>query len=226
MSTVNLPDSLHLHFADLERRLRILENTSRVSAVGSSGTMTTYSAATGAAISRLGVLPNGESGLQVARDDGTTALQVAANGQAHQQLTITDRAGNVLLSDDIAGAGLGRPWLPVPASIAAPLAFTSAAAVPAYDLTYIRQHAKLVTQFYAWADTGTTGTVSLVNTTGGTAALGTMSIDSTTTGLTIIGPVPVSGAYGTTQAVQLQIQRTTGTGTVYIRHSNTVAVQS
>lgn len=119
MVDTNIPRQLDLvgQIRALERRLRILEQSTRViSLVNDTGQFIFYAADGVTPIMQLGDQPNGDRGILLARETGPEALRISKlfPTDANQTLQISDRSGNVVIQDEwFTGVGLNWPKLPI-----------------------------------------------------------------------------------------------------------------
>lgn len=232
-------EQLRVLLADIVRRVRNLESARPLESaaitrggiqVTGGGTLTVVDT-DGRTVAVLGALPtqynradgSRQPGLVFYREDGSTAVFLGdANPTVspfQQALQITDRAGRAVLADDTnSGHGLANPHI-----TGCTLQDTNTATWPATTAAtwttiaygyYEVQNPLLSWSFGLQADTGTTGQFRLlVN----SSQVGTTQ--TVTAGFATWSPLPVSlvaagNAIGSIPLIELQAQRTAGTGTV------------
>ncbi|MEU3598796.1 hypothetical protein ABZ714_08710 [Streptomyces sp. NPDC006798] len=123
----------------------------------------------------IGVNADGsqQQGALFRRDDGTLALGLYGSGDGRQSLSVQDRTGAVVVADDAAGAGLARPYVPIPL-YPAPAAITSADWTRVLQGGMYLQHPRIAVGVWVQADPGTTveARVRFLAADGTTAPLG------------------------------------------------------
>lgn len=155
------------------------------------------------------------------RQDGSMAMSLydplPGSGGYNQFLAWWDRTGHVIISDDTdSGQGLARPYLSGVGYPAQPRHWPSTASGSyevLYRARYAKQHPRLCVQ--AWGTTDTAGTTGQMQVMVNGVQLGaTQSLNSTSVTEFVFGPTAVDGTFGQYLNVELQAQRTAGTGNV------------
>ncbi|MFH8345007.1 hypothetical protein [Streptomyces sp. NPDC018045] len=117
-----------------------------------------------------GQSPQGDWYVEMAREDGTPAVQVGNNtfdgDDVRQMVRLRSRSGDVIVMDDYYADGyLGRPWVPVPMSSAAYVTGSE------WRTTHVgriqAQHAVLAASWSVYAPPGTTAETRLMINRGG-----------------------------------------------------------
>lgn len=171
------------------------------------------------ALMYLGELVDGtgafvDSGLIMFRPDGSESLVVGSGG-----VGVKDTAGNIVFSTDAtSGQGLARPYIPAafyPARNGDFLTSTAASFETVWRAKLGKQQPKLYAECWAFADTaGTTGQVQVM--VNGVQLDATASVTNSAVTLFTFGPAAVAGAFGVTLNVEIQAQRTAGTGNIQV----------
>lgn len=158
---------------------------------------------------------------RINRANGVKVFEVfsSADGTEGKAL-INDRQGNEILGDDwLIGKGLSRPylaysWYPISEFFAPPVSTSNASYEGAWVVEGNLQHPAIFVNVRVIADAGTAGNIKLRDTFFGvdiwtaavtTAFNGTLSSTST---------IPGGRSYGENFSLELQVQRTAGTGNI------------
>lgn len=157
----------------------------------------------------------------VRRNDGTVALLLwdprpDLDGY-NQFLGWYDRSGNAVMTDDtVSGQGLGRPYLPGVAYLSQARHWPAGGASgwePLWRVMHNKQQPRLFARAWGTCDTaGTTGQLRLM--VDGVQVGATQDVDAGAVREFLFGPVAVAGTFGQYLTVELQVQRTAGTGGV------------
>jgi hypothetical protein len=142
------------------------------------------------------------------RADGTIAFSTVA------QTTIWDGAGSAVVGDDAGGAGLARPYIPVPwapARTADWLATTNASFEDVWRMSPLKINPRATITIGHIADAATTGDVQV---TINGSATGSPTAVATTVGSTTVGPFTLPGAQESTVELRVQGRRTGGAGSI------------
>lgn len=226
---------------DMLRRLRGLENGSQLAAgvTISQGGLTVVDPNTGTTIFRLGLYPlNDGSGrkqmvLFLYRNDGSIVQAMwdgnTTDGHPFQQaLQWFDRNGDTVFSDDTtSGQGIARPYIPMGAFVDAlvPTATTTNTTFTLLQsLVGVKQHPKVQGQILVYADSGTTGTIELVDQDGN--VLFTTNLTSGQFGYLSYGPVALAGEHEKAISLNIQGKVLTGAGKVGARGVSALGIQS
>ncbi|WKU45964.1 hypothetical protein Q3V23_18925 [Streptomyces sp. VNUA116] len=210
---------------DLERQVRELAGRSQIRPamdqvskgnvrIGEGGTLGVY-APTGHQILGVGYWDNGEYGLFLGRQDGSTAMtiRVGNDEKMPQPVRLFDAKGNMIWADDVKTGGIAFPYLPL-------LPPTSSYVGPHWPRTEETSFTQIANSFNSiWqpkmrfymhtaADSGTAGEVRvLVNDRPwGPAVRAGQPFDHTN----FIGAAP-----GSQVEIAVEARRTSGTGSVY-----------
>lgn len=243
--------SLMREINDLKKRLRRLETrrslgNSSISegdlSVTSGGAFRVVDAGDGHEVGRIGALPSWanrsdgspQPGVLFNREDGTLAGFLgdlnATTPPYRQAWQILDRAGHVVFADDTnSGQGIALPYLTfgmpvgngVPTDTTTSGTFTTLQAVAGYWMS-----PKLLGQILIYASDGATaGQVRIVDENG--AQLGaTITVAAGAFQWVTWGPVTPPGSFGDPKTLNFQARRTAGTGTIGLRASTVIGVQS
>lgn len=157
----------------------------------------------------------------IRRNDGTVALLLwdprpDLDGY-NQFLGWYDRSGNAVMTDDtVSGQGLGRPYLPGVAYPSQARHWPSGGTTgwePLYRVMHNKQQPRLFARAWGSCDTaGTTGQMRLM--VDGNQLGATQNVNAAAVTEFAFGPAPVAGTFGQYLSVELQVQRTAGTGAV------------
>jgi hypothetical protein len=243
MGAVPKPEhSIASKFNDLERRVRAIEasNPLQAGATISGGGLTAKDPNTGHTTSfqGLGGFNDGSGRKQMESlfyraSDGSIALAIFDGGVGYghtysQALQIYDRTGDVILADDTASAqGLARPYIPIGffTSNSVPTdTTTSTSFATLQTLIGYKQHPKVAGQILVYADTGTTGTIQLVDQLSN--VLYTTNLTSGQFGYVSFGPTALAGAHELAISLNIQGKVLTGAGKVGARGVAAWGVQS
>lgn len=168
-------------------------------------------------------LPDGsyQPSVIIRRNDGTVALLLwdprpDLDGY-NQYLGIYDRTGNAIFTDDtVSGLGIGRPYMPSVGYPVQPRHWPSTASgtwEPLYRARYAKQNPRLIVQAWGCTDTaGTTGEIRIM--VDGVQLGATQAVSSGVVAEFVFGPTVMAGTFGQYLNVELQAQRTAGTGNV------------
>lgn len=168
-------------------------------------------------------LPDGsyQPSVIIRRNDGTVALLLwdprpDLDGY-NQFLGWYDRSGNAVITDDTqSGQGIGRPYLPGVGYPAQARHWPSGGAggwEALYRVRHNKQQPRLAVQAWGSCDTaGTTGELRVM--VDGVQLGATQSVTSGAVTEFVFGPTAVAGSFGQLLNVELQVQRTAGTGLV------------
>jgi hypothetical protein len=172
-----------------------------------------------------------QQGLKVYREDGSIAFSVwNSAGVGAQPISIWDKAGNILIADDLQSGGLARPYLSTdawfdsteyPSSTTTNTSFTQV-----QHLAWIKQHPKVQAFFLVRCSDGTTsGQIQLVDNSSNviagpiTVAAGAFYYGSATG--------PIAGAHESQTYLHWQAMVNPGsTGNIGVKGLSTFGVQS
>lgn len=221
---------------DLQRTVRQMQ-----SLLVNAGTIQVNDPTSGTPVFFVGQIPmnDGSGRMQAAVEifrpqDGSTALIMYDGGVAfghtlQQALQWYDRlGGNVVIADDTtSGQGLAKPYIPigfftdntVPTSTT-----TSASFVTLQTLIGFKQHPKVSGQILVYADSGTTGTIQLIDQDGN--LLFTTNLSSAQFSYVSFGPVALAGGHELPVSLNIQGKVLTGAGKVGARGVAAWGVQS
>lgn len=216
MSVVNRAPDLFAEFREHERRLRVLENSNRLTSASLKGGTLTVLDASGNVVGKLGVLANGATGFQAFAPGGSGHAELGVfedipSGQP--QIIIRDGQGNACVALNNQQAGLGHPYLtaalyPITQTVTASTSFVTLFAARVH-----MQAAAIMLDFYGLADSASTGAARLL--VNGVQLGSTMVLPTNTDNEYTIGPAVVPGwTFDSEVYVELQVQRTAGTGNV------------
>lgn len=170
---------------------------------------------------------------QFNRQDGTIAFIIADLGTAPghpfaQSLQMWDHGSHVWAADDIlSGQGIARPYIPIGAFVdnTVPVSTTTSATFTTLQtLVGYKQHPKVGGQILVYADSGTTGTIQLVDQDAN--VLFTHTLASGEFAYVNYGPVALAGAHEASISLNIQGKVLTGAGKVGARGVAAVGVQS
>lgn len=241
----NIPQPAHTiasKYNDLLRRVKALEaaNPLQAGATITGGGLTGIDPNTGhrTFFVGLGGFDDGSGRQQMETlffraSDGSVALAIfdGGTGLGHtysQALAIYDRAGDVIVADDTtSGQGLARPYIPLGAftDTSVPTATTTSASfVTLQSLAGYKQHPKLVMQILVYADSGTTGTIQVVDQASNVVA--TTNLTSGQFGYVSFGPTALAGTHELPISLNIQGKVLTGAGKVGARGVYAIGVQT
>lgn len=226
---------------DLARRVHALENGSMLEggATISKGGLTAKDPNTSNTTTFMGLggFSDGSGRKQMInamyRADGTLALIIADLGTApghtfQQALQIWDHGGDIVFADDItAGQGLARPYIPLGTFVDAlvPTATTTSTSfVTLQTLSGYKQHPKVVFQVLVYADSGTTGTIQIIDQSSNVVA--TTNLTSGQFGYVNFGPTAIVGTHELPISLNIQGKVLTGAGKVGARGTYAIGIQS
>lgn len=182
-------------------------------------------------------IPDGSGRTQQAflvwRDDGTAAFAMAdlgtIYGHTHQQALVWfDRSGNAVFADDtVSGQGIASPYLSLGTFVDAvvPTATTTSTSfVNLQTLIGFKQQPKVQGQVLVYADSGTTGTIQIVDQLSN--VLFTTNLTSGQFAYVNFGPVALAGAHQLPISLNIQGKVLTGSGKVGARGIAAIGVGS
>lgn len=154
-------------------------------------------------------------GLAVFRPDGAAALAVFQAGAVFVPV-IYDHAGNsVLLTDEVAGQGLVRPYIPIRFSdnvVASWAQVTAGTFTPAYAAAFYKQHAQVRLWVQVITPAGVTAEVELFDLDNSVQlAMFTVAAGANAGGELL---TPISGAHGDVRNLAVRARVASGAGTV------------
>lgn len=185
---------------------------------------------------RIGMMPNGDRGLTIAREDGSVAIEMRSviSGSA-QALVVRDRQGNRIAGDSILSfAGFDAPHIPIPFT---PVDYTSSALaqstssgtfVATHEHRGFRQNPALKPQLMVRCSDGTTAAEVQVWDVLGASYLGgylsspvvhTISVPAGTTAFTLFefsSALALPSAMSDPMHLQIHVRRTAGAGSVSV----------
>lgn len=228
-------------FNDLLRRVKALEAGNSLQAgtfiSGGGFTATDPNTSNRTVFIGLGPMQDGSGRKQMEsllyRADGTIALAIydggTVDGHTFQQaLQVFDRSVNIILADDTtSGQGLARPYIPMGAFTdnSVPTATTTSATfVTLQTLVGYKQHPKVQGQVLVYADSGTTGTIQIIDQSSN--VLFTTNLTSAQFGYLSYGPVALAGTHELPISLNIQGKVLTGAGKVGARGVSAVGVQT
>lgn len=171
--------------------------------------------------------------VEMLRQDGSLALILADLGTAfghtiQQALQWFDRLGNIVFADDtLSGQGIARPYLAFGAFVnaAVPSATTTSTTfVNLQTLVGYKQHPRITGQILVYADSGTTGTIQLVDQASN--VLYTTNLTSGQFGYVEYGPVALAGTHELPISLNIQGKVLTGAGKVGASGGSPFGIQS
>lgn len=167
------------------------------------------------------------------REDGSLAFVLGDLGTTpghtfEQALQWFDRAGNIIVADDTtSGQGLARPYLSMGTFVddTVPTATTTSTTFATLQtLSGFKQHPKIFGQILTYSDTGTTGTIQLVDQSSN--VLFTTNLASGQFSYVTFGPVALAGVHEAGIVLSIQGKVLTGTGKVGARGVSAIGVQT
>lgn len=187
--------------------------------IGEGGTLR-VEAPSGQPVLVTGEFASGKYGARISRSDGTgTALVVGSEpAEFGQMIRIYPRgAGSVaiVMDDALHDGWLGRPWVPVPLPV--PVApewwpSTTSSTWQTVAVSYAsRQHVAISGYGRIYAEASTTGQMRVL--AQGTQVGPTTSVTGTVNSVSVRANLP-AGTWGELLTVEVQLQRTSGTGLV------------
>lgn len=229
------------HISELYRRMHNIENSNTIDggATFSKGALRGVDPNNGETVFFVGLapIPDGSGRMQMIvdlqRDDGTSALQLTDDGttpgHTHQQaFQLFDRSGNIWAADDTtSGQGMARPYIPICNFVDATVptaTTTSTSFVTLQSGSGFKQHPKIEGQILVYADTGTTGTIQLVDQASN--VLFTHTLTSGEFDYVNFGPVALAGTHEQTITLSIQGKVLTGAGKVGARGVSAIGVQT
>lgn len=142
-----------------------------------------------------------------------------------------DAAGTLVVGDDPGvGAGLARPYVPLPmlpASTAMEVSTTAGAMTDLWVGVIYKQHPMVLAYPLVRSSAGdTTGEVDLYDVTGGVVLAGPVAIGAGSNAYRLLGPAAIAGAHLSSRTISLRGRRTAGTGTIGARLSCCYGMES
>lgn len=216
---VKQPDIIQT-LLDIQRRIRILEAAPRLTASNiqtNGNSRLSVTDANGNLVVQMGDFAAGFGTGFLAKAPGGSGLAELAvyqnPGSGNPQIAVFDNAGNPVFALNNAQPGLGHPYMHAALYPLAETTTASTSFVTLYQGQVYLQAAALQCDFYAFADSASTGAARLL--VGGVQLGSTVVVPTSTNQSYTIGPLVVPGwSFGQTVYVELQIERTAGTGNV------------
>lgn len=172
--------------------------------------------------------------VEMSRQDGSVALVLADLGSVpghaiQQALQWQDRAGpNIIFADDtVSGQGIARPYIPIGffTSNSVPTDTTTSTSFATLEtLVGYKQHPKVQGQILVYADSGTTGTIQLIDQASN--VLFTTTLTSGQFGYVNFGPVALAGVHELPISLNIQGKVLTGAGKIGARGVSAWGVQT
>lgn len=222
MSKVNRAPDLIAEIRDLQKRIRILENSNRLTSASiKSGGLKAYDS-TGAEALRVGDFTYGAfqaHGLSSYRPDGSLIFGVGKFDGVGTTFVINDLLGNTVfaLDETAANGGLDRPFLPLP-FYPTPQSMWASTSAAGFNSLYRAETFVWQTRAAVGFQAAITGTaVGQVQIFVNNVAFGSPTVISSTTPAQFFIDGIVMGAVGTDCFIDIAAGVTSGTGTVVLR---------
>jgi hypothetical protein len=145
----------------------------------------------------------------VRRTDGTVAMLITT------LWSLLDRAGNVVISEDTSGVGLGRPYLPIPFALARYTDWPASTSASFEDIH--RASIKKINPFAYLVighTTDVSGTTGDLQVTVNGAILGSTIAVTFTQAAVTIAPFQLPGLFRDQVELRVRVRRTAGSGAV------------
>jgi hypothetical protein len=220
MAKVNRPPDVFAEIRELEKRIRVLENANRATNTSIKGGTLSILDDQGRLVASIGdhKFSDGSThtGLVVVSPDAVDKGALVAGWDPTPgsfQATVFDAAGNPVFATNANVPGIGHPYLtaamyPVTQTMVPNTSWTTLFAAR------LHMHAAAIkADFYGVADSASTGAARLL--VDGVQIGSTVTLPTNTATEYTIGPAVVSGwTFDSEVYVELQVQRTAGTGNV------------
>lgn len=217
MGATHQPEDQGSQIIAIRRELKALRDRVGLVAAKFRGEFEVLHATAGTWLLKIGRGSQGKYFLSIRRDDGSVAFEIGTTTSGQQFWAGWDRSAHIVVSDDaLSGEGLARPWLPHPSvdtlASAMPMVSNTSWFQTAGSGSFIKQQPFMQIQ-------------ALVRTAGGSAGQARFAVNGTPVGSVIdIGvdqffwtpsqKIALPGNYDDSLFVTVEVQRTSGTGTV------------
>ena len=182
-----------------------------------------------------GSVPAG-SGMILYRHNGGIYFSLEGTDPDSQFWALRDEVGNIVASDDsAAGQGLATPYIPLgayPTRLLLTFATdgeqtTSSTFGPLWTIHGHKQHPRLRVGVYVYTDVaGTNAEIRLRDNTAGTVVAGPTAVSATSTPTVYDLTGPIAGAHLAEIKAEVEVRRTSGTGTVWVQLAYAEGIQS